>query len=108
MRLWKRTRTTESDARFDTRILESRASFIEHYNATFDFEAGLDEVYARARLARPNVARLPPQAPALRMAGRPRRRSMRLHLRTRARLPAAVDPRAASYMRGPWLSSGGT
>ena len=34
---------------------ETRASFIEHYNATFDFEAGLDDVYSRAGLARPKT-----------------------------------------------------
>ena len=33
----------------------SRTSFIAHYNATFDFEAGLDAVYARAGLARPTT-----------------------------------------------------
>lgn len=54
MRLWKRNRTAESDADFDVRMLKSRASFIEHYNATFDFEAGIDEVYARAGLIRPD------------------------------------------------------
>lgn len=37
------------------------ASFIGHYNATFDFEAGLDEVYARAGLApRRILAAAPP------------------------------------------------
>jgi hypothetical protein len=57
MRLGKRNRTAESDAEFDARMLQSRASFIEHYNATFDFEAGLDEVYARAGLVRPEDLR---------------------------------------------------
>ena len=54
MRIWKRNRATESVAEFDARIFKSRASFIEHYNARFDFEAGLDEVYARANLPRPD------------------------------------------------------
>jgi hypothetical protein len=57
MRFWKRNRTAESDTEFDSRILKSRANFIEHYNATFDFEAGLDEVYTRAGLARPENLR---------------------------------------------------
>lgn len=57
MRIWKRNRATESVAEFDARIFKSRASFIEHYNARFDFEAGLDEVYARANLPRPDGLR---------------------------------------------------
>ena len=57
MRLWKRNRTAESDAEFDARMFKSRASFIEHYNAAFDFEEGLDEVYARAGLIRPDGLR---------------------------------------------------
>jgi hypothetical protein len=65
MRLWKRNRAAESDAEFDARMLKSRASFIEHYNATFDFEAGLDEVYARAGLVRPVDLRRPAAAPAV-------------------------------------------
>jgi hypothetical protein len=65
MRLWKRNRTADSDADFDARILKSRASFIEHYNATFDFEAGLDEAYARAGLARPDGLRRSTTAPAV-------------------------------------------
>lgn len=32
---------------------ELRAGFIGHYNAAFDFEAGLDDVYTRAGLTRP-------------------------------------------------------
>ena len=63
MRPWKRNRTAESNARLDTQMLESWASFIEHYNATFDFEAGLDEVYARAGLARADNSRLPRRRP---------------------------------------------
>ncbi len=65
MRLWKRDRTAESDAEFDARMLKSRASFIEHYNSTFDFEAGLDEVYARAGLVRPDALRRTTTAPAV-------------------------------------------
>lgn len=65
MRLGKRNRTAESDAEFDARMLQSRASFIEHYNATFDFEAGLDEVYARAGLVRPEDLRPTTSAPAV-------------------------------------------
>jgi hypothetical protein len=84
MRPWKRNRTAESNARLDTQMLESRASFIEHYNATFDFEAGLDEVYARVGLARANGSRLP------------RRRSWPLR---GARSLAAVDPGPASGTR---------
>jgi hypothetical protein len=41
-------------------MLKSRASFIEHYNATFGFEAGLAEVYNRAGLSRPEGLRRPP------------------------------------------------
>jgi len=69
MRLWKRNRTAESDAEFDAGILRSRASFIEHYNATFDFEQGLDEIYARAGLARPEDPRRTAAAPAASEAG---------------------------------------
>lgn len=58
----------ESDVEFDTRMLKSRASFIGHYNATFDFEAGLNEVYARANLVRPGGPGALPQR------RRPRRR----------------------------------
>jgi hypothetical protein len=65
MRLWKRNRAAESDAEFDARMFKSRASFIEHYNATFDFEAGLDEVYARAGLARPVDLRPTATTPAV-------------------------------------------
>lgn len=65
MRLWKRNRSAESDAEFDARMLKSRASFIEHYNATFDFEAGLDEVYARAGLVRPGDPSRTATAPAV-------------------------------------------
>jgi hypothetical protein len=65
MRLWKRNRTAESDAEFDARMLKSRASFVEHYNATFDFEAGLDEVYARAGLVRTDDLRRPTTGPAV-------------------------------------------
>jgi hypothetical protein len=86
MRPWKRNRTAESNARLDTQMLESRASFIEHYNATFDFEAGLDEVYARAGLARANSSRLP------------RRRPWPLR---GARSLAVVDPGPASDTRWP-------
>jgi hypothetical protein len=57
MRPWKRNRTAESDADFDARMIKSRASFIKHYNASFNFEAGLDEVYARAGLTRPESHR---------------------------------------------------
>lgn len=57
MRLRKRNRTAEADAEFEARMIKSRASFIEHYNATFDFEAGLDEIYARAGLTRPESLR---------------------------------------------------
>lgn len=53
MSLRKRNRPDESDAELDAQMLKSRASFIEHYNSTFDFEAGLDEIYARAGLVRP-------------------------------------------------------
>lgn len=63
MRLWKRNRNAESDAEFDARMLKSRARFIEHYNATFDFEAGLDDAYNRAGLARPESLRRPATAP---------------------------------------------
>ncbi len=63
MRFCKRNRTAESDAEFDARLEASRASFIEHYNATFDFEAGLDEVYARAGLVRPEDLRRTATAP---------------------------------------------
>jgi hypothetical protein len=63
MRLRKRNRTAESDAEFDARIEASRASFIEHYNATFDFEAGLDEIYARAGLVRPEELKPTTSAP---------------------------------------------
>ncbi len=66
MRLWKRNRTAESDAEFDARMLKSRASFIEHYNSTFSFETGLDEVYARAGLVRPDGLRRATVAPAVR------------------------------------------
>jgi hypothetical protein len=60
MRFWKRTRAAESVAEFDARMIESRASFIQHYNnATFDFEAGVDDVYARAGVAQPNGSHLP-------------------------------------------------
>ncbi|WP_433464158.1 hypothetical protein [Spirillospora sp. CA-128828] len=69
MRLWKRNRTAETDAEFDVRMLRSRASFIEHYNATFDFEAGLDEVYARAGLPRPESLRRTTTATAASEAG---------------------------------------
>ena len=65
MKLWKRDRTAESDAEFDTQMLKSRASFIERYNATFDFEAGLDEVYARAGLVRPDGLRRTARAAAV-------------------------------------------
>lgn len=65
MKLWKRNRTAESDAEFDARMVHSRASFIEHYNATFDFEAGLDEVYNRAGLARPEGFKRPATASAI-------------------------------------------
>jgi hypothetical protein len=65
MRLWKRNLTAESDADLDAQMLKSRASFIEHYNATFDFEAGLDEVYARAGLVRPEGLRRSTTAPAV-------------------------------------------
>jgi hypothetical protein len=69
MRLWKRNRAAESDAEFDARMLKSHASFIEHYNATFDFEAGLDEVYTRAGLARPVGLRRTASAPAVSEVG---------------------------------------
>jgi hypothetical protein len=46
----KRNHPAETDAEFDARMPRSRAGFIEHYNATFDFEAGLDEVHAQAGL----------------------------------------------------------
>jgi len=65
MRLWKRNRSAETDAEFDARMLESRAGFIEHYNATFDFEAGLDDVYARASLTRPKDLRRTTTSPAV-------------------------------------------
>lgn len=65
MRLWKRNRSIESDAEFDARIFRSRASFIEHFNATFDFESGLDEIYARANLPRPDGRRRSAAAPAV-------------------------------------------
>jgi hypothetical protein len=65
MRLWKRNRTAESDAEFDARMFKSRASFTEHYNATFDFEAGLDGAYHRAGLARSHrPPGLPSSSPA--------------------------------------------
>jgi len=64
MRLWKRNQAAESDADFDAWMLKSRASFIEHYNATFDFEAGLDEIWARADLARPIGLRRTATTPA--------------------------------------------
>jgi hypothetical protein len=60
MRHWKQKRSGETDAQFDARMLKSRASFIEHYNATFGFEAGLAEVYNRADRASPEGLRRPP------------------------------------------------
>lgn len=65
MRFWKRNRTADSDAEFDAQMLKSRASFVEHYNATFDFEAGMDEVYTRAGLARPDGLGRTAAAPAV-------------------------------------------
>jgi hypothetical protein len=52
MTFWKRNRSKDRDAELDATMTASRASFIAHYNATFDFEAGLDDVYARAGLDR--------------------------------------------------------
>jgi hypothetical protein len=40
-------------ANVDAELIAERDSFVEHYNATYDFEAGLDDVYARAGLVRP-------------------------------------------------------
>jgi hypothetical protein len=57
MSSWKRRHTAAADAEFDTGILRSRASFIASYNGRFDFEAGLDEVYARAGMVRPEDLR---------------------------------------------------
>jgi hypothetical protein len=48
----KRVRRSDCDAELDAVIAASRDSFIAHYNATFDFDAGLDDVYAQAGLAR--------------------------------------------------------
>jgi hypothetical protein len=69
MSLWKRNRVAESDAGLDAQMHKSRASFIEHYNATFDFEAGLDDVYARAGLARPAPPTRTATAPAVGQLG---------------------------------------
>jgi len=69
MKIWKRNSAAESDAEFDARIFNSRARFIEHYNATFDFEAGLDEVYARANLTRPDGFRRTAAVPVVRETG---------------------------------------
>ena len=55
MTFWKRNRRNDRDAELDAMMTASRTSFIAHYNATFDFEAGLDDVYARAGLARPTT-----------------------------------------------------
>lgn len=47
------TRSSSAGADLDAEMAASRAAFIKHYNATFDFEAGLDDVYRRAGIARP-------------------------------------------------------
>jgi hypothetical protein len=41
-----------SYAERDAVLIAEHDSFIEHYNATYDFEAGLDDVYQRAGLVR--------------------------------------------------------
>ena len=65
MKLWKRNRAAESDAELDARMFRSRTSFIEHYNATFDFEAGLEDAYNRAGVARPEGLRQRAAAPTV-------------------------------------------
>lgn len=60
MSFWKRNRDNGADAEFDDRMFRSRASFIEHYNATYNFEVGLADVYARAGMVRPDDSRNEP------------------------------------------------
>jgi hypothetical protein len=82
MRLWKQPRTADPamlrrcwskpaifrvSTYIHVRRHKSRADFIRRYNATFDFEAGLADVYRRAGVVRPAN---PGSIPASRREGR--------------------------------------
>ncbi len=57
MTFWHRKRRSDGDGGLAALIRASRASFITERDATYGFDAGLADVYARAGLTRPEPTR---------------------------------------------------